>query len=503
MAIERKDLVQDTASSTGTGAFVMAGTPPTGFRPFSVHTVGATFDYKASAGADWEVGVGTWNGSNIARSPTASSNANGLVNFTVAPTVMEVVSAASVASFLRAADGVDVSTLTNVTSLNTGDSVLLLRSGTLYTALASLFGSTGTGGTAAATAVTLTVSAASTAVGSPVTVTVSTNSPLTGTQSESITLTAPVAGTWSTNPVTLNATTGTVTPTFTPSAAGSGNITASATGTPTLTGATVAYTSTAAVTPTLTVATPASPQTVGTSFPVTGTWTGTQPTSLDFLLTDSGVAGTWTQVAAGQNLVINANGTWTFNQNPASTATSRTITVRDHNATTVVSNQSGAYVVNAAAASTSYVTTLVSGANPGFPTATSMGYTSGDAAVDTKIIVVSIKAADNSVPDTSTMKWVTGKSATVAPMSYTDSSPAIGTNGNTAVHGNSVAGTGALAKTSAWVNVGDSGYGQFKNASSFYAWGTPGTWYVWVLCANGFKDVVRDAQGNPVQWVLS
>lgn len=101
---------------------------------------------------------------------------------------------------------------------------------------------------AVASALTLSLNSSSTAVGSPVTVTVGANVALTGSQSVSVTLTAPVAGTWSTNPVTLDATHQTATPTFTPSATGSGNITAAATGTPTLSGASTAYTATAAAT---------------------------------------------------------------------------------------------------------------------------------------------------------------------------------------------------------------------------------------------------------------
>jgi hypothetical protein len=99
-----------------------------------------------------------------------------------------------------------------------------------------------------ATTLVIGLSSASTVVGSPVTVTVGTDSPLTGSQSQSVTLVAPVAGTWSANPVTLNASTPTAAPTFTPSAAGSGSITASASGTPTIAGASAAYAATAAAT---------------------------------------------------------------------------------------------------------------------------------------------------------------------------------------------------------------------------------------------------------------
>lgn len=112
----------------------------------------------------------------------------------------------------------------------------------------------------------------------------------------------------------------------------------------------------AAAASTITVANPASPQTVGTPFIVSGTWTGTQPTAIDYQLADNGTPGAWT---AAPTPTINANGTWSFSQTPASASTSRTIAVRDHNATSVVSAASGAYVVNAAAAGGTAPFTLV------------------------------------------------------------------------------------------------------------------------------------------------
>lgn len=198
--------------------------------------------------------------------------------------------------------------------------------------------------TATASAVTLSLSSSSTAIGTAVTVTVGTDNPLTGSQTESVTLTAPVAGAWSTNPVSLSSTTTSATTTFTPSAAGSGNITASASGTPTLTGGSVAYTATAAATETLSIDNIATPQTVNSPFTVTGTWINAQPGNLDYRLSDDS-AGVWTQVAA----TINSNGTWSFSQTPSSTSAGRTISVRDRGNQSVTAT-SNTYVVNAAAA---------------------------------------------------------------------------------------------------------------------------------------------------------
>jgi hypothetical protein len=94
-----------------------------------------------------------------------------------------------------------------------------------------------------ATAVSLALSSSSGLVGAPVTVTVSTDVALTGSQTESVALTCNVAGTFSPTSVTLNSSTATATATFTPSATGTGTITGTATGTPTLTAGAAPYTS--------------------------------------------------------------------------------------------------------------------------------------------------------------------------------------------------------------------------------------------------------------------
>jgi hypothetical protein len=106
-----------------------------------------------------------------------------------------------------------------------------------------------TGVVAPASAVTVSVSAGSGVTGSPVTVTVGTNNPLTGAQSESVALSANVAGTFATSPLTLNASIPTASTTYTPSASGSATITATPTGTPSLSAATVGYTVSALTVP--------------------------------------------------------------------------------------------------------------------------------------------------------------------------------------------------------------------------------------------------------------
>jgi hypothetical protein len=104
----------------------------------------------------------------------------------------------------------------------------------------------------------------------------------------------------------------------------------------------------------LSINTVASPQTVGSAFTVSGTWTGVQPTSLDHASTDNGgTQGSWTTLTSSANgLAINANGTWSYSWTPSNASTGRTLQVRDTSHPSVLSAQSNSYVVNAAAGST-------------------------------------------------------------------------------------------------------------------------------------------------------
>ena len=89
MALLWADRVLDTSTTTGTGNITVSGTPPAGFQTFSsiaAITVGSTFYYYICDQSDtaWEVGLGTWAGSNTFARTTvlASSNSGSLVNFT-------------------------------------------------------------------------------------------------------------------------------------------------------------------------------------------------------------------------------------------------------------------------------------------------------------------------------------------------------------------------------------------------------------------------------------
>jgi chitodextrinase len=102
MGLGFADLVQDTSTSTGTGAFVVSGTPAAGFQALAaVGAVGATFPYniRNAATAEWESGTGTITAANtFTRTPSASSNSGALVNFSAGTkTVICTLTAAHVA----------------------------------------------------------------------------------------------------------------------------------------------------------------------------------------------------------------------------------------------------------------------------------------------------------------------------------------------------------------------------------------------------------------------
>jgi hypothetical protein len=102
MGLSFADLVQDTSTSTGTGAIVLSGTPAAGFQSLgAVGSVGATFPYniRNAATSEWESGTGTITAANtFTRAPSASSNAGALVNFSAGTkTVICTLTAAHVA----------------------------------------------------------------------------------------------------------------------------------------------------------------------------------------------------------------------------------------------------------------------------------------------------------------------------------------------------------------------------------------------------------------------
>jgi len=86
MAHVTADRVRDTSTTTGTGAFSVSGTAPTGYRTFSaVLSTSDTCWYaiQHQTAAEWEVGLGTYSSLNTITRTTvlASSNAGSAVNF--------------------------------------------------------------------------------------------------------------------------------------------------------------------------------------------------------------------------------------------------------------------------------------------------------------------------------------------------------------------------------------------------------------------------------------
>ena len=86
MAFVTADRVLDTSTSTGTGAFVVSGTAPSGYRTFSaVLTTSDTCYYSIQHQTlnEWETGTATYSSANtLTRTTVAtSSNAGAAVNF--------------------------------------------------------------------------------------------------------------------------------------------------------------------------------------------------------------------------------------------------------------------------------------------------------------------------------------------------------------------------------------------------------------------------------------
>lgn len=79
------DRVKDTTTSTGTGSITLDGSAPTGFRTFAsaFGSAGCNVHYLIAGGSEWEVGVGSFNGTTgLTREKVdSSSNAGALVNF--------------------------------------------------------------------------------------------------------------------------------------------------------------------------------------------------------------------------------------------------------------------------------------------------------------------------------------------------------------------------------------------------------------------------------------
>ncbi|CAB4242040.1 hypothetical protein UFOVP86_27 [uncultured Caudovirales phage] len=100
MAFVTADRVLDSSTSTGTGAFVVSGTPAAGYQTFSsVMSIGDTCYYsiQGQTTSEWEVGLGTYSSANTLTRTTvySSSNSGSAVTFSVGTKNVFITMAAS------------------------------------------------------------------------------------------------------------------------------------------------------------------------------------------------------------------------------------------------------------------------------------------------------------------------------------------------------------------------------------------------------------------------
>ena len=127
MAFAIADRVQETTTTQGTGTVVLAGAV-IGYQSFAVIGDNNTTYYTIAdqAGANWEVGVGTYYSANVSLARTtilSSSNANAAVNFGIGTKAVFVTYPAEQAIL---ADPSNVTTITNFASAN-----VLITGGTI------------------------------------------------------------------------------------------------------------------------------------------------------------------------------------------------------------------------------------------------------------------------------------------------------------------------------------------------------------------------------------
>jgi len=129
MAFVTADRVLDSSTSTGTGAFVVSGTPAAGYRTFSaVMSVGDTCYYsiQGQTTSEWEVGLGTYSSTNTLTRTTiySSSNSGSAVTFSAGTKNIFITMAAAKSPQLDPTGNVTAlgtpasATLTNATGLS-------------------------------------------------------------------------------------------------------------------------------------------------------------------------------------------------------------------------------------------------------------------------------------------------------------------------------------------------------------------------------------------------
>jgi hypothetical protein len=151
MALQYGDLVQETTTSTGTGALTLSAL--SGYRRFStVMSVSDTCYYTIRFDTEYEVGLGTYSGANTLTRTTilASSNSNAAVSLAAGTkTVYMTVPAAKLAAFdlaqyaatITASSGATISAATHGQGVT--PKVVITRSGIVVDCLVTIDPATG------------------------------------------------------------------------------------------------------------------------------------------------------------------------------------------------------------------------------------------------------------------------------------------------------------------------------------------------------------------------
>lgn len=133
MALVLADRVKDTTTTTGTGTITLSGTAPTGYVSFGTAIGNAnTTYYTITAGAEWEVGIGTYTAAGTTLSRTtvlASSNAGSLVNFSSGTKDVFVTYPAGKAVIVDGSGNVGIGTVNPTSALDIAPAGVRINSG--------------------------------------------------------------------------------------------------------------------------------------------------------------------------------------------------------------------------------------------------------------------------------------------------------------------------------------------------------------------------------------
>lgn len=115
MALRTPDLIRETSTTTGTGAYTTGGALPGHLAMSDRLTVADTFYYRAIMGTAWEIGLGTYSAANTLQRTTVllSTNANAAVNWGAGTKIIcSVAPEALLDLFFRASGGTMTGNLT-------------------------------------------------------------------------------------------------------------------------------------------------------------------------------------------------------------------------------------------------------------------------------------------------------------------------------------------------------------------------------------------------------